>query len=357
MAGVLERRVWVQALAARRYPNLYVLLVGRPGTGKTEVTDRIRLLWTGLDAMHVSSASLTRAAFADELNEAKVILPGNEYNALHGCINEFGTLFPKYDPEFMAHLTDVWDCKVYTERKRGSKLQIVIENPYFNMLAGTQPGFLQQLLPDMAWEQGLMSRVVMVYGVQQEVGELFDIPVINLSALKKDLLRMRDMHGAFTLTDAAKNRINEWNKAGGPPRPRHPKLQNYNTRRTSNVIKLMQVASASSSDNMVIDDEHVLRAIDWLIATEAEMENVFKTMTSGGDSSIISEAMHFLTIAYIKGNKTPVARTRLTAFLMEKTDAYKVRHILELMESSGMMELKAVDGRSAYVPRAKGMAQ
>ena len=214
LAGVLERRVWVRTKGSDLYPNLYIVLVSRPGVGKTEVTDRVRLLWEDIQGLYVASANLSRASLADELNDARVVAPGLEYNALLASINELGTLLPKYSSEFMSALTDLYDCKVYTERKRGNRLTIKIDAPYFNMIAGTQPGYMQTLLPEVAWDQGFMSRCILVFSGEKILSGLFDVPTIDLDDLGKDLLNIRRMQGAFSWTDNAKGFINEWHMEG-----------------------------------------------------------------------------------------------------------------------------------------------
>ena len=354
LAGTLERRVWVKTMGSLLYPNLYIVLVARPGVGKTEVTDRVRLMWEEIQGMHVASSNLSRASLADELNDAKVMAPGTEFNALSISVNELGTLIPKYSPDFMAQLTDLYDCKSYTERKRGNKLTIKLEAPFLNMLAATQPATLHSMLPENAWDQGFMSRCILIFSGQRILKELFEVPAVKLDDLSKDLHVIRRMRGKFEFTEEAKALINQWHMNGGEPRPAHPKLTNYCERRTAHVLKLCQVASANESNTLEITLENVQQALDWVLEAESEMEDIFKAMTSGGDSSLISDTFHWMRVLHVKHNKKPIARTRIVAFLTERTDAYKVKHIIDMMEQSGMIELKMVDGKTAYIPKPRG---
>ena len=355
LAGALERRVWVYTLSSPLYPNLYVLLISGPGIGKTEVTDRVRLLWEEIEGLHIASSNLSRASLADELNDARVITPNNEYNALTASVNELGTLVPKYSLEFMSQLTDLYNCKVYTERKRGAQLTIKLDSPYMNMIAATQPAFLQDMLPEVAWGQGFMSRCNLIFCGEKIIRDLFDVPEIQLERLSKELLIIRKMKGKFEWTDEAKAFINEWHKAGGNPRPQHPKLINYCERRTEHLLKLSQIASADVSNEMLITLGHIQAGLDWLLEAEGQMENIFKAMTSGGDSNVMSEVFHYLMTQYVRGGKKPVARrSRVLAFVGERTDAYRVRSIMDLMEQSGKIKVVAVEGRSAYIPQVKG---
>ena len=215
----------------------------------------------------------------------------------------------------MSQLTDLYDCKAYTERKRGARLIIKLDSPYMNMIAATQPGFMQGMLPEVAWDQGFMSRCILVFYGEKIIRDLFDVPEVKIEGLGKELLVVRNMKGRFEWADDAKAFINEWHKAGGKPRPTHPKLINYCERRTAHLLKLSQIASADVSNEMLITLGHIQTGLDWLLEAESQMENIFKAMTSGGDSNVMSEVFHFLMTAYVRGGKKPVARSRVLAFI------------------------------------------
>ena len=349
LAGVLERRVWVFTAGSKLYPNLYIVLVARPGIGKTEATDRVRMLWDGVEGVHIASSNLSRASLADELNSAKRLDKTGEYNALNASVNELGTLIPKYSADFMSQLTDLYDCKVYTERKRGNKLVIKIPNPFLNMIMATQPAYLQSFLPDTAWDQGFLSRCVLVYAPEQsQLQDLFDVPTINLKALAKDLTAIQQIKGCFQFTEEARNFINQWYVSGGKPRPDHPKLVNYCTRRTAHLLKLCQIAAINTKSVLNIGLETVQVALGWLLEAESNLDDIFKVMGErGGDSSLISDTWHFARKKYAQNHK-PIPKNLLYAFLASRTDAYKVEHIIRAMENSGYLKRQGL----AYVPKA-----
>ena len=153
-------------------------------------------------------------------------------------------------------------------------------------------------------------------------------------------------------TEDSRSFIHEWHMGRGEPRPTHPKLMHYNSRRTAHLLKLSQVASIAEDNKLVITLEHAKEALAWLLEAEEEMQSIFKTMASGGDSSIIEEAHHFLIQIYVRDGRKPVKPARLNAFLMARTDAYKVRSIVEVMERAGMMRVGPNQG---YIPLVGGV--
>src|SRR3974377_55752 len=59
VAGALERRVWVVSAGKRVFPNLYTLLVGHPGTGKTQAIEHVSYLWYSCRALFISPQHVT----------------------------------------------------------------------------------------------------------------------------------------------------------------------------------------------------------------------------------------------------------------------------------------------------------
>ena len=74
------------------------------------------------------------------------------------------------------------------------------------------------------------------------------------------------------------------------------------------------VACASDGSGLVISLEHYQRALNWLIEAEGTMPDIFRSMTSGGDSRAMEEAWYFLYTSYMK-EKKPILETRLVFFL------------------------------------------
>ena len=70
LAGALERKVWVHTKGSNLYPNMFTILVGPPGVGKSEVTSRVHTLWSELEDHYIASSSVSKASLVDELAEA-----------------------------------------------------------------------------------------------------------------------------------------------------------------------------------------------------------------------------------------------------------------------------------------------
>lgn len=364
IAGALERKVWIRSFKTELYPNLYTFLVGEPGVGKTVLTDLAHKYWNELGTHHLASSSLTKASLIDDLRDAeRHIVRANcvpsmmTFNSLLIACDELAVLIPGYESDFMNTLTAIYDGKIYSERRRSRDLQFEIKNPQMNLLAATTPGYLKELLPEGAWDQGFMSRTIILYsGEKQDVDPLAEEDEDEASLdphLVHDLKTIGGLVGKMTWSPEAVDAFREWHANKMRPYPEHPKLRHYVTRRAAHTLKLCQVASAARGDDLLITLEDFLTARGWLLEAEAHMTDIFKSMTIGGDARVIEDAWHYCFEIYGKENK-PIAEARLINFLSERTPAHNVMRLLELMEKAGILQ-KRLENKigNVYVPRAK----
>lgn len=366
VACALERRVWTETVKGQLFPNLYVILIGPPGAGKTVVANHARPLLMELEESHISSSSVTKASLADELlaAERKIVRPTEDppvitYNSLAILSNELGVLIPSYESDFMNVLTDLWNCKIYSESRRTKNRQFSIENTQLNLLACTTPSYLNNLLPLGAWDQGFLSRCLLIYSGGGNPQDLFSKKKLNnglYTSLVRDLRQVTDLYGLVTWSDSAGELMNAWHLSGfpygGKPIPNHPKLQNYNTRRTEHLLKLCTIACVSTSETLVITEEHFTEALDWLVEMETFIPDIFKAMTTGGDQQVINEAWHFAYQSHMGGGEKGVPQHKLVEFLAQRTPSHNVMRVLDVMEKGGLLKRQNVDKvGEVYIPR------
>lgn len=352
IAGVLERKVWTKTGIGALFPNLYTVIVGPPGVGKTVISSEVWEMWNELrdpsgNGLHIASSSITGATLIDELQEAtRRVVPANmgdplEFHALAVCSNELGVLLPDsaYEATFMNKLQDIYDGKPYSESRRAANIKRNIPKPIINLLACTTPAYLQGFMPDAAWDQGFVSRTFLVFSTEAKRRPIFSITARpdNLRAdLVSDLKQIFSMTGELHWTPDAITAVETWAKAGAPPVPEHPKLMHYNTRRIAHVLKLSMVASISETDAMLVDISHFHTALNWLTEMEAYMSEIFKTMGGGGDRAAIEDCWYFVLQVYSKEQK-PVHEERIVEYLAQRVPAFTVSRIIEVMIKGGLL--------------------
>ena len=365
--AVLERKVWIKTAKGVLYPNQYVILVGGAGIGKSlctrvvyELIDTIR---KSGNVFHIAPTSVTKASLIDALDgaERSIIRPMKtpaitSFNSLTIIPNEFGVFLPSWEGDFMSTLTDLWDCGRYAETRRTKAVNIDIPNTQLNMFSATTPAHLTGLLPEGAWEQGFMSRVLLVFS-----GELTHTHVFNELAhddelwkkLVNDIKCIYNLFGEMTVTQEAQEAINEWAKAGGPPIPDHPKLTSYCARRIAHLLKLCIIAAAACDDELIITIDHFAEALDWLVELETFMPDIFKSLKVGGDARAIEECWHFAYTYWMK-HESVVPEHLVYAFLQERAPVHSIERIVDVMCRAQLLKKQFTpSGGVGYEPKRK----
>lgn len=363
VSSVLERKVWARTKGSNLYPNLYVILVGRPGVGKSVVLSPSERLLRTVGDIFVAPSSLTTASMIDTLalSSRKIINSHGfaAFNSLQVIASELGVFLPAYDPAFMNTLTKLYDGELYEERRRTGKVNhIRIEHPQLSILGGTTPSYLNSFLPEGAWDQGFTSRTIFIFSdeiVQRDIFEEHEEQTYNeglLGDLSHDLKAIASLYGKVTWSKEAMAAISAWDKVYLEPIPEHGKLVHYNSRRLAHIIKLCVVASVSRSSEMEITIEDFQEAQNWLLEAEVVMPDIFKSMGVSGDARAMEDTWYFVYQLYGK-SKRPVMEHLIISFLKDRVPSYSLNKIIEVMVRSKILKLELINGVPAYVPAPK----
>lgn len=350
---MLEQKVWLTT-SSPLFPNLYVFLVGHPGTGKTRTIRKVRAFAQEIDDFKLAPVSLTWASLVDAVvrNKRTVVrMPEDplEYNTMLIAADEIGTLIHKWDKEMADGLSAFYDNDPYGQERRGSDLKIKIKSPQINMLCGSTPSNLLETLPEGAWGQGFTSRTIMVFSDERIIGDDFaevtrDLPLEMIA----DLKHINSVVGEFKVTEEYRNVVNLWRQAGetmpGAPAPDHPKLLHYNTRRRVHLYKLSMISAIDRGDVLILDREDFNRAMGWLAEAEAYMSDIFRA--AGGanaDAQAMEDIYHFIKI---NDRGQGVSEAQVIKRASALVPAHSVLRLIELMERSGQIKAAFANPRT-----------
>lgn len=365
LASAMERRLWIRTMGSNLYPNLYTLLVGPPGIGKGVAIHPGEKLLREVPDLHIGPSDMSAASLIDALNESvrRIILRGDppyiEFNSLTVISRELGVLIPSWETSLMNNMTDIYDGFVVDQKRRGKDIRIKIVAPQINLLGACTPSYLNEVMPPGAWDQGFISRTILVYSGDRVPKDPFAED--NQSALSQrlhnDLLHDLKLialdYGKLAFTTPAAASIKAWMAAGQPPEPQHSKLQFYNARRLAHLLKLCIISSISHSNDKIITLENYAEALNWLVEVESYMADIFKSMNSGGDSAAMEETWNYVWTLFAK-EKRPIAEHRIFSFLKERVPAHAVGKILEVMVKSQMFKISLdPSGFQGYEPASR----
>jgi hypothetical protein len=226
----------------RFYFNLFIFLVGPAAIGKTEA-----LSWADENLFRPCDPLNTRQTlFAKEFQSqvlalkktptilhcrgtseglfkfmqpsTKVLSDGTKVTLGSTCSivsGELATFLGKqeYNVGLIETLTNLYDCKKMDEMTVGRGLK-VIEEPYFTLLGGITADGLAESVPDRAFGDGFLSRVIIVH--QEKPTRIFTRPHVVQGGPTADDLRKRlawvvtNATGRYTFSDEAEEAFCIW---------------------------------------------------------------------------------------------------------------------------------------------------
>ena len=359
LGGVLERRVYTRTARTPLYPNLFVVLVGSPATGKSvAITEAIKL-WQQVEKVNLAPDDVTGASLVDSLASSPrtTMLPDRSVQEFHSMLipaGELGVLLPEYDQIMIGLLCYLYDNpSSFTQKRRTGNRNINIALPHISILAGCTPGYLAGTFPEAAWTTGFSSRTIMIYSAAHVKVPLFSGPKFDAerqTRLVNFLNEAVELHGEFTWTDEAAFTLERWAAMDCSPVPDHSKLQTYVGRRALNIIKLCMIAAVSRTGKLVIELCDVQRAQEWLLAAEALMPDIFRDMVHRSDSDVLNELHFYLWKRWVK-DRQAIHESALYHFLGTKVPSEKIGRIIDIAERSNMITREA--GSQMWTPRPK----
>lgn len=365
IAGALERKVWTVTKGDALYPNLYLILVGPPGKGKSFVLKEVERLLRAVPEIHVAPTDVTTASLIDSLDAAirkpfhPLTFQPMIFNYVTVVASELGNFLPAYESTFVNFLQKVYDGEFYEQARRTAKKTIIrLDRAQITILGGTTPAYLNSFLPAGAWDQGFTARTIFIHSAESIKADIFNKENVSdrrellYNNLASDLKEISCLVGQMEWTPEAQAEINSWYSRDLPPVPEHPKLVHYNTRRLAHSIKLSIIASISRSSDFTISASDFLQARDWMLEAEDTVPDIFNTGGIAGDAKAIDDCWYFVYQTYQK-EKKPILERRVINNLMSRVPSYSISKIIEVMRSTGLLILDPVNGLNAYRPGAR----
>lgn len=341
------RGIAMQARGNALSPNTFQLLIGGPGTGKSQAVNATRSIYIPATSHSLIPASVTRAGMEDYMtqNLQQRKAPGGELLMSHECLGlseELQGILPEHD---ISHLTlynilyDLPDLHIAQTRSMG---QIRLESPYCSILSGAQPAFLALQLPEHAWGMGFMSRSLMVFDTKPERKSVFDLQSLDRpmqARLIADLKHISSLYGWMQWSEEAREIYRVWwVEHGGPPVPNAKRLaMGYNSRREIHFLKYSMTASLSRGSDLIVSGEDARRALEFLLKLENRMVHVFQEMTNTGAMVALQDVLDMVRNRSAGGGS--VSEAEIINFLMERFPATQVHALIDNLMNAGLIAL------------------
>jgi hypothetical protein len=229
----------------------------------------------------------------------------------------------------------------YSAPRKDKSRSIDLDRPTINVLAAATPGKLGDMVPESAWYQGFMSRLLFIYGVKVTTErDMFakrkQGAVLTLLAPLREWFH--ELLGEFEWDEDARLRMNAWINGGKKPEPQYGRLRLYNGRRDTHVAKLAMISAVSAGRGLCVSLADVDRALSWLLEAEGVMPDVFAAMAQKSDVQLIEDLAHHVRQEYInqpRQGRKAVHERELYAFMESKVASERISKVIEAASKSG----------------------
>lgn len=352
----VTRAVGMKARGNDLHPNLFLQLIGGPGTGKGQGIRSARDIFVPGTKMTLIPASITRAGMEDYMKDNLATRKSPDGSVLfsHECVgltDELQGILPENDLGHLTLYNLLFDLPVQHKARTRLHGEIVMEAPYCSLLTGAQPAFLATTLPELAWGMGFMSRNIMIFDIPRERKSAFGAvqadPKLQADLIA-DLRHISKLSGWMTWTREAIALYEEWFvEHGGMPIPQSKRLaMGYNARREIHMLKMAMILSLAETDDLIVTLAHAGAAIELLLNTEDAMKNIFTEMSNTGSMVALEDALEIVRTKAAAGE--PTAEATLIELLMSRFPPTQVHAVIQnLIDSHAIKEVQVKGGINA----------
>lgn len=299
VSGLAQRKIMFSSGGKGLYLNLFCLLVGEPGSGKSasldlgltvldEVSNQIEVMSSGL-AFNYKMTQMTPAAMIARLTRSKQILPGFTgsgqivQSPLYVYVPEAGSYLKDIGGgDAIQELLHLFDCPNFFNKETRSFGTEFVESPYITLLLGTTPDYFEKFFNSEATGQGLSARFIFAHVDAEEETKYnynakIDLNVFRevVNAAKRIALCkgvMMDHPDCAELTERMSETFNNIRKESSTA----TYYKHYFARKFLMVRKVAALLSLCESSSLLIERRHYELANGYLSELEPKFAKLFK---------------------------------------------------------------------------------
>lgn len=310
ISATLRRHVFISRGTWKLYPNLFTVLVGRPGIGKGSAINPALTLLREAATVNLLSDRVTIEFVLEKLSKGwphfgTGQVPGKIAIGIdHSCLilSRELSVFVTASQFTLPILTDLWDANegdwIYGTRGKG---EFKISDPCVCMLGGSTQEWLISSIPPSAIGGGFTRRVNFVVAYDRE--KLIPWPVVSSHSnirndLISDLKEIGKLTGEFRFHPDTRPLFEAVYRDSVPLLYDDMATTSFKTSKWAQVSKLAMCFSAVRGDDLIIS------ANDFQLASEAVESvaiNVPRVFRGVGESELVKATTKILEFIEAKG--------------------------------------------------------
>ena len=339
LSATLERKVFLKVQHRQLYPNLYTLLVGPPGGGKTTAVELARLLVGSLQHLHLAPAKVTKEKFIQLLAGAMKMdqeVESMTHSSMACMMDELAVFLVPGDIDMLILLTNLYDCPVHWEYSLISRNPTIFENVYLSILGAITPRMISQVFGAQSIGMGFTSRCIFIHSEDRIRRPAFPKSFApDYKPLEEDLSKAYALRGEFLLATDAQAFVEDWYNADMPPIPNDSRFEEYLPRRFVHWMKLSMITSAGRRDSRLITLEDVEFTKNLLLEAEETMPMALEFLGQNPMMDAIKRAHRWMLVEFGTNGKQPIHEKFLRRKLLDGVSPNYLEATVQSMLTSG----------------------
>ena len=362
VAGAIGRKLWIPfSETLKFYPNLYVLLVAKPGEGKSSAANiGVNGILREIKGINFIPSQVTEAKFVDLMSEQSHFeMNGRNYlqSAGYFYASEASNSLKNHYGDFLACITDFYDCPAIWEKATKKDDRITLTNVCFNLLAGCTFDYLGKLVTEENIMGGFASRLIYVINDK----EMDRDPVWGMQDKKEDgtkqkliedLQDIQRMCGQFTADDEFKEIWKTWFRQNDKAMRgvKSEKMRSLMARKSPNLIKVSMIMSAVESSDKVLRARHWSKALELVTHVEKELPLVIQETMTGPSPHDDQRNLNVAITSNFVGVSTGLPLQEIVSkALVRGFRNDRIQATIRSMMENGQMRYETVEGKGRVI--------
>lgn len=306
LSAIVSRRVWIDMGLFQVFPNLYVILLGPPGNGKTTCMRVAKNIVRDVGDIPFSAEAQTKESVTRYMRDTCVrtfeqdgkVVP---YTPLTIFVTELSHFFGPNSGHMIDFLTTIYDENKYEVRTK-NKEDDLLDGPYITLLGCTTQEWITTYLKSDIIGGGFTRRVIFVNEpASEDRSRRIPFPSRHPEQFvaKENAIRygkiLQGVKGEFRWDVEAKDFYARWYLARDIPRD--PDVQGYYRTKHIQILKVAMLICLSETPTTLLKKEHLEVAMAILDKTETTLTKVFQGIGRNELNAIANKALEYLATA------------------------------------------------------------
>lgn len=339
ISAILRKNVYLNKFYYHLYPNIYVMLVAKPGGRKGFPVKLAKKLVQAVNSTRIISGRNSIQSVLKELSTAYTFPDGKApMTAAHAFLvsPEFTNLIID-DPGSLAILTELYDTHdnepEWKNTLKGSGTENLKE-PCITMLGASNQTHFNNRVTAIDVNGGFVGRTLLILDdTKGKINPLTEEPKTSFDVTKliDFLIHLSELKGEFHYSSDGKRFFEEWYKSF--------RKQNFEEstgvadRFHDHVLKVAMLLSVSESDTLILEQNHIETSLE---LCNKIIGNV-KRVTGGTGKSQFGPQTKIVIDELLKADENKLSRRKLLQKHYGEFDAMDLDRIIITLISSGVV--------------------